>query len=547
MSAALPTAEACCLPACDSVLVQNIPGSAGEDGTDGAAGADGISSVTTLTVAFTMPAELDSAVATVGSTAGFVIGENVFVQGLGTLQVTAIGSSVLMTLKNLEDAATSAYTGNAAPGTIAAIGSRVGMTGLQGQTGIITGLVAGTQIKGTYPGSILLAIPNALGALAVGNGTDANSLSAGTNGQLPAYDNTQPLGLLPKSIIPVTGDANVAADRLTRLSSATGTPIALTASKASLKDPGGLGVLLADATTGNARGTDSVDLQVSRPTVGATAVASGSQSVIAGGQDNTASGLRSVVVGGEKNLASGSETFIGAGDSNQVDSTQSAIVAGDTNTITGGAANEAFIGGGRLNAITGAGQSVIAGGLSNAVSSQYGAILGGLTNVVSGEAASIQGGRQATADKYGQRAFSAGQFATAADCQQTDLIWRIATTDATANVEAFLDGIALRATIPVGKTWAFDILIVGRSSAGVSGAWTVKGAIQNNGGVTALVAAVIAALLADGTAGTWGAVGNVPVVDADNGNDALRIRVTGAAATNIRWTMHGRIMEVGYP
>lgn len=546
MSAALPTAEACCLPACDSVLVQNIPGPAGEDGTDGAAGTDGISSVTTLAVAFTMPAELDEDVATVGSTAGFVIGENVFVQGLGTLQITAIGSSVLMTLKNLEDAATSAYASNAAPGAIAAIGSRVGMTGLQGQTGIITGLVAGTQIKGTYPGSILLAIPNALGALAVGNGTDANSLSAGTNGQLPAYDNTQPLGLLPKSIIPVTGDANVAADRLTRLSSATGTPIALTASKASLKDPGGLGVLLADATTGNARGTDSVDLQVSRPTVGATAVASGSQSVIGGGQDNTASGLRSVVVGGEKNLASGSETFIGAGDSNQVDSTQSAIVAGDTNTITGGAANEAFIGGGRLNAITGGGQSVIAGGLSNAVSSQYGSILGGLTNVVSGEAASIQGGREASADKYGQRAFSAGRFAAQADCQQSDLLWRIETTGIVAATEMFLNGTSLRATIASGRTVAFDILITARSSAGLNAAWTIKGVINNLAGVTSIATAVVNALIADNSGATFGTLANVPVVSADNANDALVIHVANPAATNVRWTAHGRLVEIGY-
>lgn len=544
MSAALPTTgDACCPTPCEDFVVQNIPGPTGADGADGTDGADGISAVTTLTVAFTMPAEGASAAATMASTAGLVIGENVFVQSLGTLEVTAIGSAITATLKNIEDTALMYYTSNAAPGTIAPIGSRIGPTGLQGPAGLLGGAAAGGNLKGTYPNP-LLAIPNALGALAVGNGTDANSLSAGTNGQIPAYDNTQPLGLLPKSIIPITGGTDVAADRLVRLSSATGLPIPLESSKASLKDQGGLGVFIVDATTGNARGTDAVDMQVSRNVAGATAVASGSQSVICGGQDNTASGQRAAIVGGELNLASGSESFVGAGDSNQVDSTQSAIVAGDGNTILGGAANESFIGGGRLNAITGNGQSVITGGLSNAVSSQFGTIAGGTSNIVSADVAGIAGGQQATADKYGQRAFSAGRFAAQADCQQSDLLWRTTTTNATIT-EAFLDGSALRATIASGKSWAFDFLIIARSSAGVSAAWKVVGAIQNNAGTTALVAAVTTTVIADGTGATWGVAGGV-TIDADDPNDALRVRVTGALATTIRWAIHGRLMELSH-
>ena len=546
MSSALPNPEAgCCLTPCDDVVVQNIPGPEGPAGADGADGTDGISAVTTLTAAYTMPAELGSAVATVASTAGLSIGETVFVQALGTLQVTAIGSSVLVTLKNLEDTANSAYTSNFAPGTIAPIGSRVVPTGLQGPSGLLSGAAAGGQLKGTYPNP-KLAIPNSLGALIAGDGTDAASLSAGTNGQIPAYDSTQPLGILPKSIIPITGGTNVAINRVTRLSSATGTPIPIAASKATINDVGGAGIIIADATTGNARGIDAVDLQVGRPVVGASAVASGDQSVICGGQDNTASGARSFVGGGEKNNASGQESVIGGGDGNQVDSTQGTIAGGDTNSITGGSANESSIGGGRLNAITGSGQATISGGIGNAVSSLYGTISGGNTNIVSGIAGAVAGGLQATADKYGQRAFSAGRFAAQADCQQSDLIWRIATTTNTAGVEAFLDGSASRATIPNNTTWAFDLLCVGRSDAGVSAAWTVKGAIQNNAGTTALVAAVTVALLADGSGGTWGAVGNAPVASADSTNDSLKIAVTGASATNIRWTIHGRIQEVSY-
>lgn len=545
MSAALVSADPCCIPNCDGVVVQNIPGPAGEDGAPGTNGTNGTSAVTTLTVAFTMPAEAASAAATMGSTASLVIGENVFVQGLGTLEVTAIGSAITATLTNVEDTALMYYTGNAAPGTIAAIGSRVGPTGTQGPAGLLGGAAAGGQLKGTYPNPKLL-IPNSKGALAVGNGTDAASLSAGTNGQLPVYDSTQALGIIPASIIPITGGTDVAADRLVRLSSATGLPIPLESSKASLKDPGGLGLLVADASTGNARGTDSVDLQVSRVVAGVTAVASGNQAVLGGGQDNTVSGTRSVVVGGEKNTVSGQESFIGGGDSNAIDCTQCAIAGGDTNTILGGTANESFIGGGNANTIGGTGQAVIAGGAANTVTSQYGTIGGGVGNTVSGPQAAILGGNGALADKHGQRAFAGGAFAVQGDCQQSDLIWRVTTTNATIT-EAFLNGATatLRAAITAGRSIAFSFLIIGRSSAGVSAAWQVVGAIQNNAGTTALVAAVTTTVIADGTGATWGVAGGV-TIDADNGNDALRVQVTGALATTIRWAIHGRLMEVAY-
>lgn len=550
MSAALPSIEIdCCPEACEDAIVQNIPGPAGTNGTNGTNGTDGVSAITTLGFAYTMPAELAFADATLASTAGLVIGENVFVQGLGTLQVTAILSAVQATLKNLEDATTSSYAGNAAPGTIAPTGSRVGMTGLQGQTGIITGVAAGGDLKGTYPDP-KLRIPNALGALAVGNGTDAVSLAAGVAGYIIVNDPTAfpATGIGHKRAVPIGGDTNAASDRLVRLSAGTGVPIPIEVSRTSLKDPGGLGLFVLDDTTGNARGTDAVDLQVSRNVRGATGVASGSQSFIGGGQDNAASGTRSVISGGENNLASGQESVIGGGDSNSVDSTQSTIAGGDNNSILGGAANESSIGGGRLNAITGNGQAVIAGGISNAVSSQYGAIGGGISNIVSAATAAILGGSQATADKHGQRAFSAGRFAAQADCQQSDLIWRCETVGIVAapGTEMFLDGAFLRATIASGRTVAFDILVTARSSAGLNAAWSIKGIINNLGGVTTIATAVVNTLIADNSGATFGTLANVPVVSADDANDALVIHVKNPAATTVRWMAHAKTCEVGY-
>jgi hypothetical protein len=61
------------------------------------------------------------------------------------------------------------------------------------------------------------------------------------------------------------------------------------------------------STGGNARGGGAVDLQRGRGA--ATNVASGSASVLLGGQSNTASGQYSAVVGGETNTASGTHAF----------------------------------------------------------------------------------------------------------------------------------------------------------------------------------------------------------------------------------------------
>jgi len=132
-------------------------------------------------------------------------------------------------------------------------------------------------------------------------------------------------------------------------------------------NPAGTGALQAQPTTstavgGNARGQNAVDWQTLRDS--ATKVASGSFSIIGGGQrnlasgaysqalggfNNSASGFQGVIFGGQSNTASGQISFIGGGTVN-VASGYGSNVVGGTNNSSAGVYN--FIGGGQLNSGT---------------------------------------------------------------------------------------------------------------------------------------------------------------------------------------------------
>jgi hypothetical protein len=66
-------------------------------------------------------------------------------------------------------------------------------------------------------------------------------------------------------------------------------------------------------------------------------VASGANSVVAGGERNTASGLRSAVLGGFSNVASGTNSATLAGNANTASATNSAVGGGTGNTAAGSA------------------------------------------------------------------------------------------------------------------------------------------------------------------------------------------------------------------
>jgi len=519
MSAPLPLSDSCCVPACAEQVTVQVPGPAGQNGTNGQDGDPGINAFTTTTDSFVQPNAGDPVTVEVENSAWAANGQVVYVTTGGSYTVTGIPDATHLTLTNLD------YPGNAAPATNITSPQQVSPGGLEGPTGTSPSIslndLSPTDTKGDLLVDTGAASPSA----------NLVRQAVGSDGQILTADSTQATGQAWKTTIPITGTDN----SILRLNGAAGTPIPLQESGLIITDAG---AIQSTPTGGNARGTGAVDLQVSRSA--ATQVASGNNGVIAGGVNNTASASNSAVLAGNGNIASGGNSAVCAGAANNATATNSFVGGGNTNDATGSAST---IGGGFNNEAS-TDNTTVAGGSNNLASGSASTVGGGLLNTASGDYSTVSGGRTGVASLYGQDSYAAGRFAANGDCQFSQLIWRISTTDATPT-EAFLDGAGIRAIIPLNKTWGFEIIATGRSSVGVGACWKVTGAIQNNANTVTLVSAVATTMLADGTGTTWGVAGNIAVT-ADNVNKALAIIFTGAALTNIRFGAHAKMMEIGY-
>ena len=140
MSQAVSSPQNCCTPCPDDITTQ-IPGSPGATGTPGTNGTDGVNAFTALTALFVMPAELADVAIVVGDTSwmvarqGTITGQIIYVEFAGFFEVRSIADGTNATIRNLEDAATGAYPGNAAPAVNIPSGARVSPGGLQGTNG----------------------------------------------------------------------------------------------------------------------------------------------------------------------------------------------------------------------------------------------------------------------------------------------------------------------------------------------------------------------------------------------------------------------------
>lgn len=119
------------------------------------------------------------------------------------------------------------------------------------------------------------------------------------------------------------------------------------------------------------------------------------------------------------------------------------------------------------------------------------------------------------------------------------LVCRGTTTNATQS-ELFLDGVSQRMIMPTNSTWGFDILVTGRAANGDSAAYQFLGAAENKAGISVFVAAYQKNVIAENLA-AWDVNLSAPAT-----NGAIVIRVTGQAATSIRWVASVRTVEVTY-
>lgn len=114
----------CCCP-CHDIETVDVPGVEGDPGEDGTNGTDGVNAFTITTADDNLPAVSGSVTIDVADTSWMVLGQILFIENWGFVEITAILSSTEVTVENL------GYSVNAAPGTACGIGAGVSPGGSQ--------------------------------------------------------------------------------------------------------------------------------------------------------------------------------------------------------------------------------------------------------------------------------------------------------------------------------------------------------------------------------------------------------------------------------
>ena len=146
-------------------------------------------------------------------------------------------------------------------------------------------------------------------------------------------------------------------------------------------------------------------------------------------------------------------------------------------------------------------------------------------------------GLEGTANRRSQVVISPGKFSANGDAQFSIFNMRVATTDDTQTTMVLPEHFFILDE----STHAITIDIVCRQDTGASHAYFKRQVlIERTGGTTAIVGAV-QTIGTDINASAYGLA-----ITADDTNDRLEIKVTGAAATNLRWHANLQISELSY-
>jgi hypothetical protein len=191
-------------------------------------------------------------------------------------------------------------------------------------------------------------------------------------------------------------------------------------------------------------------------------------------------------------------------------------------------------------------------GYGHTVSSIYTGAFGGNSNVVDAVNATAIGGYYGSTNGVTFKTIfpgdSLGTFGNRGLIQAGNLTLAVQTTDATA--------IPLRSNASTASTtnqlvlqnnsamYVSGSIIANVTAAGNTAAWSFEAVIKRgaNAASTVLVGTPVLNLVArDAGASTW-----IVALTADTTNGALRVTVTGQAATTIRWVANLRSNEVGF-
>lgn len=196
--------------------------------------------------------------------------------------------------------------------------------------------------------------------------------------------------------------------------------------------------------------------------------------------------------------------------------------------------------------------SIVAGGISNLTTGAGAAIAGGQNNTASGSRSFVAGGTYGnTRSISGYHVFPACNAPIAGSTGVTQsalLLLGRQTTDATATVLTSDTSAATttnQVILPNNSAYSFSgEVIAGVTGAGDTARWTIDGAIKrgaNAASTTMVGTATVIMTHNDAGAGGW-----ILAVTADTTNGGIKVQVTGAAATTIRWVCRISTVEMTF-
>ena len=276
--------------------------------------------------------------------------------------------------------------------------------------------------------------------------------------------------------------------------------------------------------------------------------ASGTYSVVAGGSNNTASGSSSSIIGGQANTANQQSASIVGGQNNTASQRSAIVAGGEFNNATG--LYSAVIGG---NSVSATGQeSIVAGGYGNGASGVDSGVFSGYLNSANSTCSVVLGGARGITRSIIGNNVTPASLVPIADSggvsQSSLLILGVQTTNATAAVlrsDTSVAGTTNQVILPNNSAYVFQGTCIANVTGGsTTSGWKFEGVIKRgaNAASTTLVAAVTPTVIAqDVAAATW-----VLAITANTTNGGIKVEVTGAAATTIRWVSRIETTEVTY-